>query len=485
MAENNFEKLADAYEFGSTYPVTTTPSSGSTGTTATTTAPSQLQQLVTGAIQGVLGRSFKPGDHRSFKAALEVSFEYKEVEGRPTYAWKPRAYPAVGATDLGGGVSGAQYSLVSFASTLHRQAEPLIEGLHSLVPDVDEENFEAARAIFKTAWDEFVSELAREGGARPPRANALAASIFSEVEELDSFGRRVRRPPPSQDGGATTTTTTTTTPVTTPPPGSTKSAGSKTAALVGTKNAASKRARNARLGSDGSDETEGKAAGHLVRLGALLGVIDAEFDEETGAFTVDIVNGRFEFTRENVVTSEEEGRLTSFIALTDYFFAVANSWQFYFNTFFKEKKDLGGRLLGIERQLAVIEDGVNEVFVAMDSVNVDQSERLVININFDGDDDMSVEDFLSWIATFASSEAPELLTEGGKWGVQALVPTVAKLHNLTVQFINKLEKRRGAEVSTRSKSGLPKQFSHSRVLDPLNELERYLEALLETAKSDF
>lgn len=470
MAENNFEKLADAYEFGSTYPVTTTPSSGATGTTATTTAPSQLQQLVTGAIQGVLGRSFKPGDHRSFKAALEVSFEYKEVEGRPTYEWKPRAYPAVGATDLGGGVSGAQYSLVSFASTLHRQAEPLIEGLHSLVPDVDEENFEAARAIFKTAWDEFVSELAREGGARPPRANALSASIFSEVEELDAFGRRVRRQPPSQDGATTTTTTTAT-----PPPASAKQS-------AGTKNAASKRARNAQLGDD---ETEGKAAGHLVRLGALLGVIDAEFHEETGAFTVDIVNGRFEFTRENVVTSEEEGYLTNFIALTDYFFAVANSWQFYFNTFFKEKKDLGGRLLDIERQLAVIEDGVNEVFVAMDSVNVDQSERLVININFDGDDDMSVEDFLSWIATFASSEAPELLTEGGKWGVQALVPTVAKLHNLIVQFINKLERRRGAEVSTRSKSGLPKQFSHSRVLDPLNELERYLEALLETAKSDF
>jgi hypothetical protein len=455
MAEDNFEKLADAYEFGSTYPVVTTPASGGAGTASSSqTAPSQLQQLVTQAIQGVLGRSFKPGDSRSFKAALEVSFEYKESDGRYGYEWRPRAYPAVGATDLGGGISGAQFSLVSFASTLHEQAEPLIDGLHSLIPDVDEENFEAARAIFTTAWDEFIGELSREGGARPARANALAASIFSEVVESTLFQRKT--PPPAQ----------------TPAPAATKTAASKRT-----------RSRSALAGESGD---EGVATGHLVRLGALLGVIDATLDEETGIYTVDIVNGRFEFTRDNVVTSEEEGHLTSFIALTDYYFAVANSWQFYFDTFFKEKKDLGGRLLDIERQLAVIEDGVNEVFVAMDSVNVDQSERLVIIINFDGDEDMSVEDFLSWIASFASSEAPELLSEGGKWGVQALVPTTAKLHNLTVQFINRLERKTTAEAQRRpGGSKLPKQFRHSRVLDPLNELERYLQALLDTAKSDF
>ena len=451
MAEDKFEKLADAYEFGSTYPVVTTPASGSAGTTSSS-APSQLQQLVTQAIQGVLGRSFKPGDSRSFKAALEVSFEYKETGGRPGYEWKPRAYPAVGATDLGGGISGAQFSLVSFASTLHEQAAPLIDGLHSLIPDVDEENFEAARSIFTTAWDEFIGELSREGGARPARANALAASIFSEVVESMLFQRK-------------------TPPTPTPAPAATKTTASKRT-----------RSRSA-LAAEGEDE--GVATGHLVRLGALLGVIDATLDDDTGVYTVDIVNGRFEFTRDNVVTSEEEGYLTSFIALTDYYFAVANSWQFYFDTFFKEKKDLGGRLLDIERQLAVIEDGVNEVFVAMDSVNVDQSERLVINVNFDGDEDMSVEDYLSWIASFASSEAPQLLSEGGKWGVQALVPTTRKLHDLTVQFINKLERIRGSERSTRSKSELPKQFSNARVLDPLNELERYLQALLDTAKSDF
>lgn len=399
------EGLADAVEFGSTYPVLAVPP-GQAGGTSGAAAPSQLQQLVTQAIQGVLGRSFKQGDFRSFKAALEVSFEYKEVSGRSTYEWKPRAYPSVGATDIGGGISGAQYSLVSFASSLHQTAAGLIDNLHSLVPDVDEENFEAAKAIFVTAWDEFVGELAREGGARPPRANALVQSIFDPV--------------------------------------------------TGT--------------------------GHLVRLGSLLGVLDAT--EDDGEITVDVSNGRFGFLRDNVVTSEEEGHLTSFIALSDYYFAVANSWKFYFDTFFKEKKDLGGRLLDIERQLAVIEDGVNEVLVAMDSVNVDQSERLVIVINFTGDDNMTVEDYLSWVASFASREAPQLIRDGGKWGVKAIAPIASKLHNLTGQFIGKCEAIKRM-AGTESESGLPKQFGHSRVLDPLHELKRYLGALREAAQSDF
>lgn len=409
MTKKDFEDLADAYEFGSTYPVVAVPPT-QTGATPGTSAPSQLQQVVTQAIQGVLGRSFKQGDFRSFRAALEVSFEYKETAGRSGYEWKPRAYPSVGATDIGGGISGAQYSLVSFSSGLHEKAAPLIDNLHSLVPDVDEENFAAAKSIFITAWDEFVGELAREGGVRPPRANALAQSIFNA--------------------------------------------------------------------SDGGDAT-----GHLVRLGALLGVIDAV--EVSGDFVAQVSSsGRFEFTRGSVVTSEEEGHLTSFIALTDYYFAVANSWQFYFDTFFREKKDLGGRLLDIERQLAVIEDGVNEVFVAMDSVNVDQAERLILIVTFDEENSMSVEDFLSWIASFASQEAPQLIREGGKWGIQAVVPMARVLHILAEQLISKCETiktMRGKE----SESGLPSQFGHSRVLNPLYELTRYLKALRDTAESGF
>lgn len=412
MAENDFEKLADAYEFGSTYPVVTTPSSPQAG--AASAPESSLQRHVTQAIQGVLGRSFKQGDHRSFKAALEVSFEYREVEGRPAYAWKPRAYPAVGATDIGGGISGAQYTLVSFAAGMHQQARPLIDDLHSLVPDVDEENFEAVKAIFSTAFDEFVGELSREGGPRAARANALSQSIF--------------------DSNAGT--------------------------------------------------------GYLVQLGVLLGMLSVSTNTKTGAVTAKTRGGRVLFVRDNVVTSAEEGYLTNFIAVSSYYFAVADSWKLFFDNFFKEKTDLGGRLLDIERQLAVVEDGVGEVFVAMDSVNVDQAERLVTIINFTDDvageteNNLSVEDFLSWVASFASREAPQLIRDGGKLGVKAIAPTAQLLHGMTSQLINKCEAIKDME-GEESESGLPNQFGHLRVIDPLRELKRYLNALFVTANSDF
>ena len=379
------DKLAAAHEFGDTYPSITLPASAPSGPagSASSGSTSSLQNLVTQAIQGVLGRSFKPRDHRTFRAALEVSFEYKEVSGRPAYEWKPRAYPSVGATDIGGGVSGAQYSLVSFAASLHEQADPLIDGLHSLDANVDEEELGAAQAIFETSWDQFVDELSREGGPRSSRANELAKSIYNP---------------------ATNT-------------------------------------------------------GHLITLGRQLGV------------------GKIVFDRTRVVTSEEEGYLTNFIALTDYYFAVVQAWENYRDTFLG--KDLGSGLLLIERALAVVEDGVGEVYSAMDSVNVDQSERLVILVGFPyPDGGLTVEDFLSWIRSFASAEAPELIREGGKRGVAAIIPTASKLSGLVTTFISVIN---NPPITSPPTPPLPKQFRHSRVINPLDELGRYLQTLVHQA----
>jgi len=393
----------------------------------------------------VLGRSFKPGDYGSFKAALEVSFEYKEVGGRPTYQWRPRAYPSTGATDIGGGISGAQYSLVSFANSLYEKTLPLIDDVESLLSDTDEEELEAARAILRTTWTEFVGELSREGGPRAPRANELSRSIF--------------------------------------------------------------------------DAETGR--GHLVRFGRLLGTIVTEQDTKTARLTN---TGRPIFTRRHVVTTEEEGTLTSFIALTDYYFAVDQSWDNYRRSFFQT--DLGTGLLTLERQLAVVEDSVNEVFSAMDSVNIDQPERLAIHINFTGPyKDVSIEDFLSWIVSFATSEAPQLIRDGGKWGVEAILPTARTLGALTDQFIAQVsgvyasgfaedddENLRAARLRGRSRQAaakraaaaptdddslehseplpsgresvrrLPSALNHPRVLNPLNEVALYLNEVVVTAQ---
>ncbi len=48
----------------------------------------------------------------------------------------------------------------------------------------------------------------------------------------------------------------------------------------------------------------------------------------------------------------------------------------------------------------------------------------------DGDDEMTLDDLLSWIREFASEEAPLVIEEGGKIGVAALIPTLQEFSNL-------------------------------------------------------
>lgn len=400
----NFDDLVKAFEFGSTYP-SVTPTGQQAGVPSGGSPTSNLQQLVTQALQGVLGRSFRPGDHASFKAALDVSFEYQRVGDKDVYTHKPRAYPSVGSSDIGGGVSGAQYSLVSFATGLHEKTAPLIDDLHSLDEAGDEEELEAAKAIFSTNWDEFVDELSREGGPRSSRADTLAKSIFNP----DAVDANENQP----------------------------------------------------------DFLE--RVGSLIRLGAELGVVQSV--AQVGGSLV----GKIVFDRTGVVTSQEEGYLTNYIALTDYYFAVVRAWQNYRDTFLGT--DLGSGLLLIERALAVVEDGVNEVYIAMDSVNIDQPERLVITIGFDfPDQDLTVEDFLSWIQSFASREAPALIRDGGRLGIQAIIPTARKLDALTSGLLELIQ------PTSRTSASLPEQFSHARVRHPVSELQRYLAELVRLAE---
>ncbi|HEY0377175.1 MAG TPA: hypothetical protein VGC87_09475 [Pyrinomonadaceae bacterium] len=457
---DQLQKLLEALQFGNTYPGFA-PVSASEQGGPSAAAPSALQQRVVSALQGVLGRTFKEGDYRSFRVALEASFEIKEVGGRQTYEWKPRAYPLTGGSDLGGGVTGAQYSLVSLANVLYEQTTDLIENLSSLTPDVDEEQLEASRAVFRSTWSEFITELGREGGPRVPKADSHADSIY-----------------------ATGTTT---------------------------------------VGSD----LRFVVTGHLVRFGRLLGMIPppevglpthmandlSVADQRT---TLDqqgntVGTGRYDVARFNVLTTDEEENLTNFIALTDIYLTVSQSWRSYRDTFLQAtvERDLGTGLLSLERLFAVLEESVSEVYVSMDSVNVDQAERLVIHIDPADQSSITVEDLLSWVTTFASTEGPLLVRDGGKWGVQAIKPTASKLRELAEGLITRLDggvppaqttlttpggrgRTGGGSANlvagsqggaTTTADGFPPAFRHARVLNPMREMLSYLRAIEDTANS--
>lgn len=395
-------------------------------------AQAPLQRTVEQALQSVLGRLPRSGDYKSFVAALNMSFTYTETSGgRGQYQWTPRTY--IGRTDLGGGVTGAQASLVTFAQSAYDNSLPLLDHLEPLAPETDEEEVQASLAIVRSLWTEFVNELGKEGGPRAARADSLSATLLGD-------------------------------------------AGSPTNA----------------------------ANCQLTRLGMLLGMVKT--NPATGAALIDN-RGRPVISRRLVVTAEEETNLTNFVSMSDYMYSAQAAWKNYLQNFFQ--KDLGTGLVLLSRLFSVLAETVDEVYAAMDSVYIGPAERLTIRVGVPGKD-LSVEELLSWVHTFATEEAPLLIQDGGRRGVEAIVPTATLLRQLIAQFF--VNVRREAEERVRKdndfdefledmlKSGqeqqarvsmlpapqttpqaLPVGMTQPRVLNPLKDVYRYLDELVRTA----
>jgi hypothetical protein len=384
---NELQNLS-SYPAASTALAPAQPISGGGGT-----APASLQRTVESALQSVLGRLPKAGDQKSFMAALKVSFTYKETTtGRGQYEWTPRSY--IGQTDLGGGVTGAQASLVTFARTALDNSLPLLDGLFPLV-SVDDEDVEAATSILRMTWTQFVEELSREGGPRIARANELIDSILDDT---------------------------------------------RTSIMGGTR------------------------GGHLTRLGVLLGIIDTDDNDNP---RISQRTNRAIVTRRNVITPEEEANLTNYIALRDFITAVNSSWETYAQN--SRGRDLGTGLVILSRLLSVISESVNEVYAAMDSVLIGDAERVATRIDLGDRDDISMDELLSWISTFASEEAPLLVQDGGRWGVEAILPTAALLQELTAAVARLIDAEAQKATQTFSKG-----MVHPRVKNALGDLLRYL-----------
>ncbi|HEY0078671.1 MAG TPA: hypothetical protein VGB73_08495 [Pyrinomonadaceae bacterium] len=360
-----------------------------------------LQRTVESALQSVLGRLPKAGDQKSFMAALKMSFTYKETTGgRREYEWTPRSF--IGQTDLGGGVTGAQASLVSFARSAYDNSLPLLDNLFPLT-SVDEQEVEAASAILRTTWTEFINELGREGGARAARADELINSILDDTRQWRIDGRR---------------------------------------------------------------------GGHLTRLGILLGIVETD---TSGNPRISRNTNRALITRRRVITPEEEANLTSFIALRDFITSVATSWTNYKG--FSHGRDLGTGLVMLSRLFSVVGESVDEVYAAMDSVYLGEAERLATLVELSGGRGMSVEELLSWVSSFALTEAPALIQDGGRWGVEAILPTVGLLEDLTNEFNRLVD-----EQASKTKPSLSRGFFHPRVRNALSDLNRYLADVEEVAE---
>jgi hypothetical protein len=149
------------------YPPSPLASPSSTRSAGAGTAP--LGQIVTKALNDVLGWKMRADDPKGFVGALTQSFMLTEVEGHVETKWTPRTYAV--QTDLAGGITGAQASVYSRAKDALDQSLPILDGLYALDPDSDLEFVKALKEITRSQMTELVNELGVLGGPRVSRVN--------------------------------------------------------------------------------------------------------------------------------------------------------------------------------------------------------------------------------------------------------------------------------------------------------------------------
>lgn len=162
----------------------------------------------------------------------------------------------------------------------------------------------------------------------------------------------------------------------------------------------------------------------------------------------------------NINTLDEEGIVSNFIAVQDYVLATRTSWIQFRKLW--QGQDLGTRFVTLQRALSVVNDSVQEVYAAMDSVFVGAAERQVAKFPMrKRGGTMAVEELLSWIVGFATDEAPKLIRDGGRRGVTAIQPTAVLLEELVSDLL--------------AANTIPAGMRHARVRRPLEEVRGFLD----------
>lgn len=180
-------------------------------------------------------------------------------------------------------------------------------------------------------------------------------------------------------------------------------------------------------------------------------------------------------TQDFVNTVEDEQDLSNFRILSDYVTSLAQSWLNNRSFFGLDvaKPFYGTQLVLLSRQLSVVAESVDEVRFAMDSVFIGPAERQTMELHFDGDPALFVEDLLNWIQRFATEEGPRLIQDGGKFGVQnTFFPVATQLQRL----VHNAQDPNPANIS------LPRGFHTTRVQRSLQELADQLQELVDLAQ---
>jgi hypothetical protein len=215
----------------------------------------------------------------------------------------------------------------------------------------------------------------------------------------------------------------------------------------------------------------------------LLGPI-AALDRDTILANPEEVGGQLALLRdefgligEEVNTIDEEQNLTNFFILVDSINSLWLTWRTQ-RSFFDHRDDgkafLGTQSVLLSRNLAVLNESVEEIYFAMNSVFLGPTERQVTKIKLESGDVVIVGELLTWVQRFAAEEGPRLLREGGKDGViNAFRPTLERLIKLVSGVLN---------VSMKNSKNPTAGFHTPRVRRSLEELKLNLETTRENAE---
>jgi hypothetical protein len=146
-----------------------------------------LQGIVESALGSILGHTQRTDNPKTLVNTLTQTFTARQVDGRTVYDWNPQSV-SIHASDLGGGITGAQASLYHRAKTAIQDGIQLLNGLTPLKPSADRENMEATRSIIRTEMQELLAELGARGGPRILRVDNLFQLLLGE--NLDSSNQR-------------------------------------------------------------------------------------------------------------------------------------------------------------------------------------------------------------------------------------------------------------------------------------------------------
>lgn len=196
------------------------------------------------------------------------------------------------------------------------------------------------------------------------------------------------------------------------------------------------------------------------------------------------------YRRNGVVTGDDEADYTNFVIVSDRIQLVITQFVTLYvkgGGAVPANEDRGFLVTLLQRTIEAAAEAADDVYTALDSVNLGQDEREVTyvfgtdpsNLANTGPGLLSVEDILSWASEFPQQEATSLLQDAGNVGIQSIASRAGDLSD-AVNALHSFAVGSPPSPPLRRPVGL----THPRVIYALDLLRDALGDVLSNASTD-